>query len=131
MRYIVAALLFLTACGPVYTTEYQMVPPKSQSGQMCASNCILAAQNCKLACENSSLQCQQGERYRAENEYLKYKNERIKAGKEVKRSENSFYSSYRCDTDDCDARCDDMMHACYTTCGGQIIPHTYCSAFCK
>lgn len=132
MKFWLLGLLFITtACGPVYTTDYQLIAPRTEQGRMCANNCMLASQNCKLTCQNSNLQCEQTARYRARSKFLEYKNDRLAAGKEVKRSEDSFYHTYDCGTSECDENCDAMMHSCYTTCGGQVVPHTYCSAFCK
>lgn len=131
MKFLLIAALLLAGCGPIYSTDYQLVPPKSNEGRMCANNCLMSQQNCQLSCDNTNLQCEQAERYRAENEFLKYQRDRLAAGKEVKRSESSFYSSYRCNTDDCKANCENTMRLCHTNCGGQVVPHTYCSAFCK
>lgn len=127
----VMAMLMLAACGPVYTTDYQMVPPTSMEGKMCANNCLMAQQNCAQACASSTSQCEQNERLRAENEYLKYARDRRAEGKEVKRKESSFYAGYQCDGDDCTERCESSYRLCHTNCGGQVIPHTYCSAFCQ
>lgn len=126
-----AALLMLNACGPVHETVYQMVPPPTDMGRMCANNCLLASSNCQQHCEITGRQCEQMEDMRADQEYRDYKRERRAKGKEVKKSRSSFDNSYRCDSDDCMANCVNTHHLCHTNCGGQIIPTTRCTAFCN
>ena len=128
---LAAAMLILAGCGPVYTTDYKMVPPDTEEGRYCANNCLMAQRNCTQSCGHEVRQCQENERLRGENKYMRYVREREKAGKEIKRSEDSFINDYHCDDDDCAESCAEDYRICHTNCGGQVIPHTYCSAFCE
>lgn len=124
-------LLAVAACGPVYTTEYEMIPPNTQEGRFCANNCLMAQNNCSQSCSLESQRCELDDRRHAEREYDEYVRKREKEGKEIKRSVSSFENSYRCDNDDCEERCGGNYRICHTNCGGQVIPRTYCSAFCE
>jgi len=126
-----AALLMLSACGPMYQTDYQIVPPPTETGRMCANNCLLSRQNCQQSCTIQSNQCDQINRLDAERDYNEYVRRRTKEGKEIKRSLSSF-SGNACNEDyDCEERCESNFHLCHTNCGGQVIPHTYCAANCQ
>ncbi len=134
MRHLLFSLLFLlTACGPMYQTDYQMVPPDSQEGRLCANNCLLANQVCEQQCRTTGQQCRQNEDLRAENEYLRERNEALAKGKQPK--DDSYYSRinhFACaDDDECTESCQAHYRICHTNCGGQAIPHTYCVAFCN
>jgi len=37
--FLLAALL--AACGPIYETRYDFIPPNSSQGMMCVQNCSL------------------------------------------------------------------------------------------
>lgn len=125
------AAFFLSACGPIYETQYQIVSPRTMEGRMCANNCLLAQTNCQQHCQMASQQCEYTERLEAENDYLRYVEERRRKGREIKRSEESFYSGYACDDDDCVEQCAGNYHLCHTNCGGQVIATTVCTAFCE
>ncbi len=124
------SLFTLISCGPMYVTEYELVPPPTNEGRMCANNCLFARTNCEQQCHLTSNMCEQNEHLRAENEYLRYVREREAEGLEIKRGKDSFQNDYRCETDDCMEQCAATYRMCHSNCGGQVIPHTRCEAFC-
>jgi len=128
---LLGLLLLVASCGPQYRTTYEVVPPPTETGRMCANNCLLSQQNCQQTCHMQDQQCQQIQHLQARNDYLAYVNEQQRTGKPIKKSENNFYSSYACQSSACEANCGSAYQICHTNCGGQIIPHTYCTANCN
>lgn len=53
---LLAATLWLTACGPWYTTDYKFIPPPAPQSRVCV-----------LQCESNRLQCQQIQDMQKEN----------------------------------------------------------------
>ena len=142
--FLATSLLFLlAACGPpqpYFQTTYQMVPPPSENGRMCANNCLMMQQNCRGSCSIQSQQCsinntlaQQNAHHEAEEEYEDYVRDRQAIGKLIKKKREDFYSapSNDCSTEACTSQCANDYNMCYTNCGGQIIPHTNCVANCN
>ena len=129
---LATVLVTLQACGPQYRTDTTYVAPKSQQGRMCANNCVLSKQQCQQACNQQSSQCDTVARLEAQNDYLAYVNDRQRLGKEVKRSQSSFYRHNRCpQVAYCYTQCEDNHHLCHNNCGGQVLQETYCVANCE
>lgn len=126
----ICSLLVTVACGPVYQTDYEIVPPPTQQGAMCANNCLMAQQNCRMNQQMQQNQCEQIERLRAQNEYLAYVNRQQRENRPISRTERDFYYPYQCGDNGAAAMCEADYRICHTNCGGKIIPHTYCTAFC-
>lgn len=122
--------LALVACGPIYETTYRIVPPPTAMGRMCANNCLLSQQNCEQSCTVQEQQCKQIAELKAQNDYNEYVRRRQKEGSEIKKSVSSFDRSYRCNSDDCEERCQSSYHICHSNCGGQVIPTTQCVMGC-
>lgn len=122
----------LAACGPVYQTDYHMVPPQDAMGRQCSSTCIERAQGCKSQCQTLATQCQYTAELEAKNAYLEYVTRRQAEGMPIKKSQDDFYSYSSCaDPDDCKDECDATHRLCHTNCGGQVLERTYCTAFCE
>ena len=119
--------LFLTACGPIYNTEYSYVPPKSKIGKMCISQC----QQNKMMCEqmNASRKdaCLSKARQDALYEFEIYKLQREKEKKSIDKTPRSFERTWQCNQD---SQCKASFNSCYTTCGGDIYERKVCTAFC-
>ncbi|MCE2926786.1 MAG: hypothetical protein LW823_03970 [Rickettsiales bacterium] len=129
---VMLGLMVLVACGPVYQTTYEIVPPPTQSGRMCANNCLLAKQNCDQQCQIQRQQCEEIERLRAQSDYLSYLNQQNREGRPIKKDQSDFYrGSFACQRDTCEENCGTNYRICHTNCGGQVIPHTACTAFCE
>lgn len=133
MKYVITFLscVLLMGCGPVYQTGYEIIPPKSEMGRMCANNCLMAQTNCTQACEIQKNQCREIERLRAESDYNSYVAQQSREGRVAKRELHDFYRMSYCDQSSCDENCQNTYHICHTNCGGNVIPYTYCSAFCE
>lgn len=115
---LLGALLFcaaLSACGPVYDTQYTFLPPEDSTGRACV-----------FQCDNSKLQCQQLQdqsaelcESRAEREYDRCVD---------KYGEKKCYRDY-CSSSDHE-RCETQYRSCYQSCGGNVRSETVCVAFC-
>lgn len=124
-----AALLPLSACGPLYTTKYTMVPPPTSEGRMCVQQCSQARAYCRQGCKIEKMECSQDARDRAMRDYRAYVRRQQAENKPVRKSPSDFEYSY-CSTSSCDQQCEDDHRGCYTDCGGQVIARQVCTAFC-
>lgn len=134
----------LAGCGPLqpeYRTDYHIVPPRTQVGQMCANNCLMAQQNCRQSCQLQHQICvqndwlsQQHAGDEADRDYRHYMAQRLAQGKLIKRERSSFYRytpDSDCEAERCENQCVSDYHICHSNCGGKVIPSTYCVANCQ
>lgn len=141
-RIIVAFLLAVTlhACGPptpVYQVQHALTPPASDTGRLCAAQCLNTKQQCA---ENAKLRksidqdrCEDQARQDARKDYKRYVASRRAKGKKIKRSEREIYQgySYSCRNKATDtSSCLENYHQCYTTCGGHVASKSICVANC-
>lgn len=122
---------FITGCGPITDTSYEIVQPKGKNAQMCADNCLLSKTNCQQTCEMKDMSCKAQEDRKAREDYMDYVTVRQNQQLAVVRTESSFRRNYNCGTRVCMNDCMEDHHACHINCGGKVIPHTYCTAFCN
>lgn len=132
MKNALFILLFsVLACSPVYKTDYEFIPPLDQMGKICANQCIQTKNMCMQNCSLQEQNCEMRADLEAELEYNRYLREREAEGKPVNRSINSFKSTSSCNISKCENNCTESHNLCYTNCGGKVIPHTRCTAFCE
>lgn len=125
--WILLLAMVVTGCGPVYRTSYSYVPPPGMNGRMCIMQCIQAKNMCDQMCEMKHENCKSRRMNEARYYYDDYKQQRLAQGKSVDRSLNSFnYSS--CNQN---CHCVENYNDCYSLCGGQVLVHRQCTAFCK
>lgn len=117
--------VLLSACGPVYKTDYQYIPPRGQMGQMCIAQCMQTQAMCSQMCELKNQNCRIQARQDAILEYEIYN--RNDAQRFGQRTLNSFDRSWMCNQT-CD--CETSYRACYASCGGQVLANTVCVANC-
>lgn len=129
--FILIAIFIMPACAPIYDISYEVVPPHSYEGRLCASNCILAKQNCNHSCAAELSSCNTIKQLEAQNQYLEYINECKLNRQPVVKSRSSFSGTRYCSSSNCEARCLDNFYLCHKNCGGQVLEHKVCIAFCK
>ena len=117
----------LSACGPIYKTEYAYSPPKSSMGNMCISQCINNKGMCEQMCQMRNENCRTRSRQDALYQYEVYKSKQLAKGERVDRDPSYFENSFGCNTS-CD--CNPTYNACYSSCGGQVLERKVCVAFC-
>lgn len=130
-------VLAVAACGPptpVYKVHHALTPPPTDTGRLCAAQCLNTKQHCV---QNAKLQqsierdrCEERARRVARRDYKQYVARRRAKGKRIKREERDFYSGYSCGNASDDGFCQDSYHQCYTTCGGQVASKSICVANC-
>lgn len=124
----IGASLLLSGCGPIYQTTYTYKTPKSYRGRMCVNRCLrtknrcytmasLTDQNCRLIADNA-----------ARPAYRQYIREQKRQGFPIWKKISDFADYSNCHQTQ---YCNSSYKQCFTNCGGQIIPHTVCTAFCK
>ncbi|MEZ4752834.1 MAG: hypothetical protein R3A13_00765 [Bdellovibrionota bacterium] len=128
LKVFLILILVLSACGPVYKTDYTYIPPKTESGR----SCIFQCQNTKVQCEQ--LQELKYERCldRADREYDRCeRNKRYiyKPNGERKCVDNCYCFRDSCSLDE--ETCEIRYRSCYGTCGGSVEAKTYCVSNCE
>lgn len=124
---IVLASVLMSACGPVYSTSYSYVPPKSYRGRMCLNQCLSQKSMCQNNCSMLKQSCHMQANAMAEPAYHAYLHQMKRQGKTPWRN-ISYFADYSSCRDNCG--CQGNYRQCYTSCGGRIIPHTVCTMFC-
>lgn len=121
------ACLGITACAPIYQTSYSYKPPKSAE----AKRCVVSCQRNRLLCERNAQQsydrCEQRADEDAQTAYHEYAVNQRHTGQPVDRSVSDFKHDWSCSGGN---NCAAMYRQCYTTCGGTVITHRVCTAFC-
>ena len=125
---LILMTLMLNACGPVYKTTYTYVPPHGSKGKMCTMQCQQSKSLCQRLCDSDYRNCATNARQDARFRYEEYLSERRAQGKTAEKTLDNFYSTYECERQSCG--CNDDYRSCFQMCGGQVIPHQTCVAFC-
>lgn len=113
-------LLFISGCGPQYSTTYSYVRPTTEHGQSCI-----------FQCENSRLQCSQNEDLKLENCESREREERlsydlcVEKNGQKKCSSPSMRFCYRNNS-----ICKESYNQCYSSCGGTVTSNTVCVSNC-
>jgi len=128
---LVAVTLLVVGCGPIYETQYQMIPPADPQGRMCAAQCLQTREYCRENCEMSSRECVDRARRRARHDFDDYVRERRAKNLSIKRDWESFINTYECGTSSCESRCGDSYRQCFSICGGRVNAQKVCTAFCE
>lgn len=118
----------LTACGPIYQTNYSYVPPKDFRGRQCINNCLEDKSMCNLHCSRVYQRCRSDAQAVAFPQYKQYVREQRRLHKPVIQTVDDF-ADYSACTSDCG--CDNTYRQCYSNCGGKVIAKQVCIAFCK
>lgn len=120
---ILLGLLFcLSACGPIYNTDYQFSPPSSSGGRACVFQCEQGRMQCRQIEELQASRCQDHARY-----------EQQRCRDDLRYNENRSPKWYECSAESCAEnydRCEDIYRACYQSCGGEVRATTRCVANC-
>lgn len=125
--FCLAASASLTACGPIYNVSYQYKPPHRNK----ARRCIVACQRNKLMCQRNASQqydrCEDRALRSAQASYHAYRVNQRRSHQPVKRNLDDFKYDWGCSSGN---NCDADYRQCYVTCGGTVITHRTCVAFC-
>ncbi len=124
-------LALLSACGPIYDTQYSLIPPTTVEGRQCVGQCQQNRTICRQSCTISQQACLNDARSRAMYEYQAYVSRQAAEKKPIKKSVSDFENSYGCGTNSCEERCESNYRDCFGgLCGGQVIAQRVCTAFC-
>lgn len=121
-KFAFIGVLALSACGPMYDTQYTLTPPKNESGRMCVFQCQTSQSQCEELESMRNERCEE----RAEREYQQCQ-------WRVQLRERRDPKWYECSKDSCSSdtqRCLTQFHRCYQACGGTVKAETVCVANC-
>lgn len=124
-------LALLSACGPIYDTQYSLIPPASVEGRRCVGQCQQNRTICRQSCTISQQACLNDARTRALYEYQAYVSRQTAEKQPIKKSVSDFERTYGCGTNSCEDRCEANYRDCFGgLCGGQVVAQKVCTAFC-
>lgn len=119
----------LAGCGPIYQTHYSYQPPASMQARRCIVQCQQNQTQCSFACTAQNNQCERLAQQSAKFQYEAYVNQQETAGKPVTETVNDFFNDSQCQMQQ-SCQCHSQYNQCYQLCGGQVIQHKKCVAFC-
>jgi hypothetical protein len=124
-------LVLLSACGPIYETQYSLIPPSSAEGRRCVSQCQQERTICRQSCTINKQACVNEARTRALYEYRAYVAKQTAEKQPIKKSVSDFENTYSCNNNSCEDRCESNYRDCFGgVCGGQINAQKVCTMFC-
>ena len=126
--FLVLLPLLLTACGPIYKTQYSYQPPQSDTGRMCAAQCVQSRGMCQQMCRAQNNNCEMQAQENAAYSYHAYVKAQQAAGKKIRKNIDDFDNSYMCNES---CNCRSNFNLCYSTCGGKVTSRQICTAFCN
>ena len=126
---LITAILTISACSPVYKTNYTYTPPQDPNAKLCASQCLNTKTYCEQACHSRQDACEAEADRDARDAYDDYVKDREKKGRELKRDE-SYYQRSCGGENSCMVECTTAYNNCFGTCGGNVTSSQSCTAFC-
>ena len=117
---VLFVLSLLSACGPIYSTTYKFIPPKTAKANKCISRCQAIKQSCEQNCSQERRMCRMG------NTVLAGVNSTVRGANQVRgRALNTGINNcnFNCG-------CNSSYRECYASCGGEVIELKQCTAFC-
>lgn len=134
MKSILLALLAtgsiaLTGCVPINTVSYNYKPPKSMGGRRCIVRCDQNRLICERNNQHSYDHCERRADRSAKYAYHAYVMNQRRSHQPVHRNFNDFKEDWSCSLNS--GVCTDRYRQCYSICGGEVIKHSKCIAFCK
>ncbi|MCI5149926.1 MAG: hypothetical protein D3916_11160 [Candidatus Electrothrix sp. MAN1_4] len=107
--------LILSACGPMYKTEYMLEPPTSQQGKLCIMQCEQNWSECKNEVKSDNKDCQH------RNEIASLKLEQC-----IKSGERACYDPRTPCLPPSFEQCNKEYRYCFQSCGGKVVPQVTC-----
>lgn len=118
----------LTACGPIYQTNYSYQAPKSWRGKQCVNRCLSDRSRCRSHCNRQNQSCRNDANLAAMPAYLEYVSQQKKMNLPATQTVTDFANYSQCNNS---CGCEVDYRQCFTNCGGTVIADTQCVAFCK
>ena len=123
---ILASLaLALAACGPVYRTNYNLLPPATASGQLCANNVKAMSDVCVANCQMMARSC----RSFSTGVSLNYGWSRHDGSFEGGPG-REILDDRDCSAVQCESNCLAAARTAHASCGGAVMQQTVCTANC-
>jgi len=119
---IVIGVFSAAGCGPMYQTDYNLVPPKTESGRACTYHC-----------DTTKLQCRQIEQLRVDRCEMQAREDQRICENQIRWDKGRSPKWYECGGSSCSAdneQCEAQYRSCYQSCGGRVESTTRCVANC-
>lgn len=119
-----AALILITACGPIYDTSYVLTPPKTSAGSDCVSECRYHESTCKRWVRDRYERCQEYNR-----EESRDCSDRIRREKNRNPKWTECGNVEACDSSE--STCEAEYRDCFQSCGGKVEEVKRCIMNCE
>ena len=126
MKPIVAFAVLLAACSPVYRTNYDLLPPPTREGQLCAANVKLMSDTCMANCAQMARSC----RSFTPGINVGYGFGRGSYEPVYGPGASTLADDRDCSPRQCEESCLASARTAHTNCGGTITQQTVCTANC-
>lgn len=132
---LLPALMVLVGCSPIIRTSYSFEPPAAVEARACVDQCMKTNTQCWRTCDLRTPNCGDATLYPGAT----------LPGQETGpmpdfKSPLGMFGSGRADCIDlepiiqsgrqCKDACDGLYRQCYARCGGTVVAHPVCTAFC-
>lgn len=126
--------LLLGGCGPIYKTTYTYRAPKGLRANKCANSCLWQRNRCKQRCQRTRQACE-AQRNMLQTEADAVNNRcMMRRARRLRRHPGADVPECFASTpiSNCNSNCNCLpdYNQCYSSCGGVVIPHRVCVAFC-
>jgi hypothetical protein len=126
------ACVGVVACGPVYKTTYELTPPQTAEGRLCVTQCQQTKTSCQRAGYDRYQRCKSEQLAYSERKFNEYRIQQLLLKKPIKKSQRNFRGGYSCRLEKSyKGGCEQDFIGCFSVCGGQVTPHTVCTANCE
>lgn len=133
LRILLSCLVLLTisACGPMYRTQYNYTSPASWEGRQCANQCIKDKSYCRQNCDRDVQNCRNIESIKEAANIAIQQNTKQNPNDPFKHNRRQTgLSRNDCSNDYCYNNCDSDYNACFVNCGGSIETKQVCVMNC-
>jgi len=121
---LLALVMLLGACAPMYRTTYDYTPPRDRIGKLCTAQCGTTLQFCRGNADNRAQSQYSQCEIEAQQDYYHCLN----ATSDPKQRNLCFLRQCNSHTDY--SRCDADYRGCYSACGGHVAAHRHCVLNC-
>lgn len=129
MRFLLVLVLTfcLSACGPIYSTRTELIPPASPEAKLALNECLQHRQACSTTCQGIQVQCEQ-------NEAIKHVAAEVVEALAHKDTtdDKKYHRNSQCKQhlNQCNKGCENTYLACFQNVGGIVNTYQECVFNC-
>lgn len=121
---LIALAVIVVSCGPVYTTNYNLLPAPTKDGQLCSANVKMMADTCIANCQQMARNCR-GSGFNAGVGF---------GGGSYRQGgwgyNQSLMNDRDCISTQCEESCMTAARQGHLNCGGRVVEEVICTSNC-